>query len=213
MDAATDWVIDGGQYALDFDGSNDYVDCGNAGLFATLTGITLSCWVNDRGTVAQRRYFSKWDNSRGFIFMSEGGGNITFYFYTGTSLKTLSTGTTMGTGWRLLTATWDGATIRAYYDGTQIGSDVSATGAFATGTANLWLAGSQGTGQFMNGLGADFAVWNRLLAPNEIRRLYQLGRGGMLERRRRRRVYSAQAEAVKSYLFVGRGQVIGGGTL
>jgi hypothetical protein len=55
----------------------------------------------------------------------------------------------------------------------------------------------------------------RALSAGEIRQLYLLGRGGMYQRRRRtlRRVYSVQAEAIKSYLFVNRGQVIGGGTL
>ena len=44
MDAATDWVVDGGQYALDFDGSNDYVDARQ-----TLTGaFTISMWANRR---------------------------------------------------------------------------------------------------------------------------------------------------------------------
>ena len=64
-----------------------------------------------------------------------------------------------------------------------------------------------------DGLISDSAVWSRALTPNEVRSLYQLGRGGMLERRRRRRYYSMQADVVKSYLFVNRGQVIGGGVL
>ena len=29
MDPPTDWVVDGGQYSLDFDNTNDYVDLGS----------------------------------------------------------------------------------------------------------------------------------------------------------------------------------------
>jgi hypothetical protein len=78
-----------------------------------------------------------------------------------------------------------------------------------------FIGARPGPATFSNGQADDITVWNRELSPNEIRQLYLLGRGGMYQRRRRtlRRVYSVQAEAIKSYLFVNRGQVIGGGTL
>jgi hypothetical protein len=56
-------------------------------------------------------------------------------------------------------------------------------------------------------------VWNRALPQPEIQRLHRLGIGGLgrLLTQRRRRVYGIPAAAVKPYLFLNRGQVIGGG--
>lgn len=56
MDPATDWVRSSGLYALDFDGSNDEVNCGTgAGLanFATTAGnpgVTFSFWIRPNST-------------------------------------------------------------------------------------------------------------------------------------------------------------------
>jgi hypothetical protein len=109
--------------------------------------------------------------------------------------------------------TISGTTGTVYAEGVQLATGtVSAVG----NTADVLTLGRYSTGggnYYLNGRMSDAAIWNRALTANEIRNLYNLGRGGMLERRRRRRFYSVQAEAVKSYLFVNRGQVIGGGTL
>jgi hypothetical protein len=181
MDAATDWVVSGGKYALDFDGSNDIVNCGNPALYAGLSSLSLACWISDRAVSGQRRYMSKWSGS-GFILMHEASA-ITFYLTTGGTLRTLSTGVLISAGWQHLVATWDGSSMRVYLNGLQIGSTVSATGVFGNSTNALWFSGGQNTFQQLNGLGADYGVWNRALSANEVRSLYQLGRGGMFAMR------------------------------
>jgi hypothetical protein len=45
MDAATDWVVDGGQSVLDFDGSNDTVNAGTSPSLSTPDEMTFSLWV------------------------------------------------------------------------------------------------------------------------------------------------------------------------
>jgi hypothetical protein len=60
---------------------------------------------------------------------------------------------------------------------------------------------------------SDLVFWNRPISPAEISLHYHVGRGGMFQRRRLRRGYVSKAAVVKSYLFVNRGQVIGGGAL
>jgi hypothetical protein len=209
MDAASDWVIDGGQYVLDFDGSNDIVDCGNPALYAGLSSLSLACWISDRAVSGQRRYMSKWSGF-GFILMHEASA-ITFYLTTGGSLRTLSTGVLISAGWQHLVATWDGSSMRVYLNGLQIGSTVSATGAIGNSTNALWFSGGQNTLQQLNGLGAEYGVWNRALSANEAARLYQLGRGGMLQRKPRRRAYSVQTGFRAHYATQRNAQLIGGG--
>ena len=47
-------------YSLDFDGVDDYVDCGNGAL--DITGsITLSCWVKSTNTGSNRKIIVKDD--------------------------------------------------------------------------------------------------------------------------------------------------------
>lgn len=213
MDPPTDWVIDGGQYALDFDGTNDYVDARR-----TLTGtFSLSFWANRR-SVGTDGFRHLWGNltSTNTYAISISDTQVWSQSDTAGTFKAFSGFTFSNNVWFHVAVARDVANgVRVWKDGVESTSGTQTV----TGTYTL-----QGIGRYANAAGgnapyqwdgqiSDAAVWSRVLSSNEIRRLYNLGRGGMLERRRRRRFYSVQADVVKSYLFVGRGQVIGGGTL
>lgn len=58
MDAATDWVISGGKYALDFDGTNDFVDIGVNRLPKIEAAKTISLWATYDGTSTRRMLFA-----------------------------------------------------------------------------------------------------------------------------------------------------------
>ena len=215
MDAATDWVIDSGQYALDFDGTDDYVGCGVVPIGGA---CTVSCWMRPTGVTATRSIFSDTTGggSTGALQVEIGrqSGKIAVLWANAIILYSTATLTAsqqyhVVAVRRGTTSSW---TAEIWIDGKL---DASAGAAGNPSAANVFSIGRPGAfnAQYYSGQIADIAAWNRALLPNEIDRLYQLGRGGMLERRRRRRVYSVQAEAIKSYLFVNRGQVIGGGTL
>jgi hypothetical protein len=97
-----------------------------------------------------------------------------------------------------------------YLDGK---NDYDNTTSINPGTSNILTIGRAGEFNALYGnLSAldDVIVWNRELQPNEVARLYQLGRGGMLERRRRRRVYAEQA-GFRAHYRSQRAQLIGGG--
>jgi hypothetical protein len=206
MDPPTDWVVDGGQYALDFDGTNDYVQTGS--VFSVANAVTLSAWIY-RNNDGNHVFFDKGNTINNFILFCGGGG---LRLRGASSTELVGTYSTTGR-WSHVVGTISGTTGTVYAEGVQLATGTVAAVGNTADVLTLGRYTTAGGGYSFNGRMSDAAVWNRSLTPNEIRRLYQLGRGGMLERRRRRRVYSVQADAVKSYLFVNRGQVIGGGTL
>ena len=98
-----------------------------------------------------------------------------------------------------------------YLDGK---NDYDSTTSINPGTSNILTLGRAGEFNALYGnlsVLDDVIVWNRELQPNEVARLYQLGRGGMLERRRRRRVYTEQAGFRAHYATQRNAQLIGGG--
>lgn len=184
MDPPTDWVIDGGQYALDFDGTNDYVQTGS--VFSVANAVTLSAWIY-RNNNGNHVFFDKGNTINNFILFAQSGLRLR-----GASATEIA-GTYSTTGrWSHVVGTISGTTGTVYAEGVQLATGtVSAVG----NTADVLTLGRYSTGggnYYLNGRMSDAAIWNRALTANEIRRLYQLGRGGMLERRRRRRVYSVQ---------------------
>ena len=69
--------------------------------------------------------------------------------------------------WSFLAETYDGATVRLYVNGTQVGS-VARAGAIATSTNQLQIGGDSIYGQYFAGLIDNVRVYNRALAASEI---------------------------------------------
>jgi hypothetical protein len=225
MDAATDWVIDGGQYALDFDGSNDRVDIGSAAAVTTDIPFSVSLWLRSTNLTTQLYPHA--------LCLKSNTGTTPFEIavsaqtgYTGVIFGSASTWgqfrnnvTWTSAVWNHVVLTYSGGTstltasFRSWVNGVEATTATAASYSALTNSGAIGGVAGGGSANVWFGQIAEVVVFSRQLTPNEPSRLYQLGRGGMLERRRRRRLYSVQADVVKSYLFVGRGQLIGGGTL
>lgn len=193
MDAATDWVVDGGQYALDLDGVNDCVVIGNqpsiAGAFQRLT---KSIWVRVRDTSALKYLFADF-NSNGTISRLSISHDTVFRAFQNTATS-LASSTTITTGeWYMVTvARNDGTgasntgTISLYVDGRLEASTTYSYISPVLQASGEQLGRSNATfGDYLNAQIAEAQIWSRTLSANEIWQLYLLGRGGMFERRRR----------------------------
>ena len=223
MDAATDWVVDGGQYALDFDGTNDYIDIGTRQYLTYGVAATVSWW--ERITSSGNGYYSRFRLKTGAqdmaVLRTDQAtylGISTFNVSIGASKQFASAPSVANSVgvWRhfalVMAAGPDGTTNSdwtLYVDGVSYAATAAGTGVLSNGVNRIgWDSADNGA----NCMFSDFAIYGRAITANEARELYLLGRGGMFQRRRVRRGYVSEA-AVKSYLFLNRGQVIGGGTL
>ena len=206
MDAATDWVMSGGRYALDFDGVNDFVDVGNLSRFSfgPNSAFTLSVWAN----------LNSLPGSSIFGLMGKGsyGSNLEYNFYIGEVSSqvrfTVADGTTntafigrltpsvTSTAWAHYLARYDGS-------GTSAGCSIWINGIradnanYQLGTysamANLgsivsFGALNAGANFRMSGRMDDARIYNRAISPSEIR-LLATCRGIAYERRKRRSVF------------------------
>lgn len=228
MDPATDWVVSSGQYCLDFDGVNDYVSAANTQAFASNTQLTASIWVKrnaagvygelvnkwlSTATANEDGWLLRWDNGNKLLFTIANSGNYGQFQATNANTSTAwnhvaivhEFGTTARTALYL-----NGATIAASWTtgGTQI-PDGDATASPITVAALRYQGGPF---NHLAGQLDDWAVYNRILTPNEIQQLYLLGRAGIYERRRRtaRRAAIEQA-GFRAYWARRQNQIIGGG--
>ena len=175
MDPATDWIgsLHGG--ALDFDGSNDYLDV-NDNPTLNPTAITVSAWVkfnsltNDYSAIVHKGpdpYYEYFVKSNGklavFITASEGYRN-----YDGTGIYVLTTGL-----WYHLVFTYDSVGgLKGYVNG-NLDNSVAANGTLSTPTGNLSIARDSVTaGRYVNGIISSVSIYNRALSAQEIAWLY-----------------------------------------
>lgn len=165
----TDGIIEG---ALDFDGINDYVDCGNDSIFDITGQITITCWVNtsDCGNSQHNPYVGKGDHTYAIKHRSD--NNIEFFIYDGGwNSASYSVDSSFNGQWHHLAGTYDGSEVKLYVDG-QLQDTTSHTGSIDTDTYDLNIArNSEETGRFYEGAIDDIRIYSRALDADEIAQL------------------------------------------
>jgi len=106
--------------AIDFDGSDDYINCGNPPRFNMNTNITVACWVKSPLGPSWSSFVSKrGEDGQGWKLRRQGGGNFATFTLRGTSAGDDPTGNiNINDGeWHHVVGTYDGANRNLYVDG------------------------------------------------------------------------------------------------
>ena len=163
--------------ALDFDGTGDYVDCGNKSSlkFGATTNFTIEAWVKSssaNGTVvgcvdggSTLGYIVRFLNGRIYIWLDDDVANP--YGYLGTA--TFDDGI-----WHHLVVTFyrDGLAI-GYKDGIQIGTlNISAVGNIDHAVSTKIGAYAIAPYVLFTGQIDHVTIYNRALSAQEVRQLY-----------------------------------------
>lgn len=173
MDPATDWVVSGQQYALDLDGSNDYINCGSAAPL-NLTRMTIAAWLKSSGSSGEPAIIGKgsYSGSGYHLVHSGGGGNVNGIYFHLQGNFVLSTSTLNDSLWHFIAASYDGATMRLYWDGVLENSSAVSATASASGT-NFEMGRRPGSSPYYAGQIAEAMVFDRPLSRGAIRQLAQ----------------------------------------
>lgn len=170
MDPPTDWVGSGRGGALDFDGTDDYAF--NSGISINGLGAASLCLWFRTATGQSSKYMLSLPQS------SAGSNGFDLYLHNSTNVGAhLAAATVIGTAtyadyrWHQLVATYDGATLRVYFDG-QLLNSTAASGAI-TAAANELNIGRFGTfGAHAAIQVDDVRVYRRCLHESEVASLY-----------------------------------------
>ena len=161
--------IDG---ALEFDGLDDYVDCGNSASLNITHEITVAAWVNidavpadwttviAKGDSAWR--LSTYESETRFHFAVTGPPD---YF-------AVNGATQLGLNeWHHICGTYDGTEIRLYVDG-QLDAQVAYTGGITANAYPVYIGdNSETAGRFWDGLLDDIRIYDCALSQSEIQDL------------------------------------------
>jgi len=167
----SDWVP--GKYgsALDFDGEDDYVDCGSEASIRgqNFTAGTWEAWI----------YLKSKTPNQQIIYQSEGGGQ-SYRLWVYTSKFRLSTyGLSPGTfieyaipdsalnTWLYLVGTWDGSYLRLYLNGELKAGPDAVSGTMIASTDPLLIGGTPLTNYF-NGLIDEVRIYNYARTQKQI---------------------------------------------
>ncbi len=178
------WVADARGTSLLFDGINDSVDVVSADVFGQ--SMTISLWFKASSfAVSDARLISKAigvNSSEHYWMIStidSGGIKLRFRVRTGNSTSELkaSGGNLTLNLWTHVAVVYDGATMRIYKDGFQVGT-APKSGTLATNSSVMTSIGNQpsvaGSRPF-DGLIDDVRIYSQALTGQHIMQLFQMG--------------------------------------
>jgi len=177
------WVSGQHGGALEFDGSDDYVDLP---IVSTLepTLVTLSVWargdktnntfaliVADDGSVDDYGIHIKDSGStRRIKYQINASGGITSVNHSFDNGDNI-----MSDQWNHYALTYDGVVSTLYFNGASINSDTTATGNILYPNV-IKIAIARDADNYFGGLIDEVRIYNRALSADEVQRLYNLGR-------------------------------------
>ncbi len=162
--------------ALEFDAVDDYVDI-DKDLSGNFSSITLEAWVNGKQASSSTNLFQALPNAvllhfRGSGFYLTAEDETTSGYLAWSPIPPLNE-------WVHMVATWDGQTMKLYFNGaaqsTNLSFDGGSTGKLKSST-NLYIGEYFSAGNpLFNGTIDEVRIFNRALAPEEINASYNAG--------------------------------------
>lgn len=173
-------------YCLEFDGTDDWVDCGDdASLTTNITNnLTVEAWANPYNVVGSsncQNIASQYgDGSNGWILRTSNSNDGHFhpYIYVG-GWHSCDGGFLEINKWSHLVLTYDGETVKGYLNGIFVCQNTDPSGNLAM-TGSTVLAGSY-TGERFEGIIDEVKIFSRAYSAMEIQKHYVAGLNSLLK--------------------------------
>ena len=163
--------------ALDFDGTDDYVNVGSPYTGFTNT-LSVEFWVNATtmppgSILGQSTSNVNATATNVFLVGNDGsGGDITFYVADGTGFPGVATTTTnfLGTGWHHVACVSDGTDTKIYVDGILegTGGGVSSINSNVSAALHIGKDSRYSTTRFFDGIIDEVRIWNTARTAAQI---------------------------------------------
>jgi hypothetical protein len=157
--------------ALDFDGTNDFVEIPDGPGLSITGAITIAAWTNMRTTSSgEMAIVSKggWAaNDLPYELTEERGGVIFWQFYNDAGRDSCSPNSPSAGEWHHITATYDGKVFKCYIDGV-LAQEWAYAGAMPKNTASVTIGRRSRGGTFFNGMIDDVRLYDRALTAGQI---------------------------------------------
>ena len=164
--------------ALDFDGTNDYVDLGSGSSLDITSTLTLSAWIKPDVVSGDRHIVAKASSnnvSNRAYFIRAQNANAQFVIVQGGTANAIAQTSAFTAGqWTHIVGTYDGVTQRIYIDGVEKNS-TARTGAIDSETGKAYIGTIFPTNALFDGQIDEVRIYNRALSASEIRFLYNRG--------------------------------------
>ena len=165
-------------YSMDFDGVDDYVDCGNPTALQFTGAFSISFWM--KGSKTGDQWIVSKDNEgihpgRSYLVIID-TNIIRFSVATGgtAALTHISGGTVINDGaWHNIVCINTGSELQLYVDGASDATPIAQTAAITNGTSNFVIGAlSTGDNRWFDGMVDEVAAFNYALSAGDVSDIY-----------------------------------------
>jgi len=171
-DISTTGVIDD---ALTFNGTSDYVDCGNDSSLQITGNLSISAWV--RTSSGLRQFIVSKDDvvNRSYsLFIVD--GMIRFQIFEADAPYRVDSTTSINDGtWHHIVGINDGTDLKIYVDGELENINSGAGGAMDNDSSDLWIGARNDLTYYFNGSIDGVRIFDSVLSATEVEDLYNEG--------------------------------------
>lgn len=168
------YASDGFNKAVDFDGSSGRVGVSDAASLDITSAISIEAWIHPDALTGGDGLYTVARKESAYMLRVE-GTTLVFRLAIGGSSQELRVSSALSSGTTYhVAATYDGATMRLYRNGAQIGSR-SQAGAIGTSSSALSLASYPGGGSHFNGKVDEVALYSSALSSDAVAKHYLRG--------------------------------------
>jgi len=206
MDAGTDWVVDDGKYAIDFDGINDSVKCGSINTRV----ISVAAWVYRVSGAVSPVFVSKRSNTEYSWELGCNATNGQALFRVNDNGNNASGGLVPVGAWTHVCGTYDRDVIRVFVNGVLAAQSFAYTAEITQSSVGIAIGARSnfsGAEAYSAILMDDVRVYDRVLARNE-NRLLAASRGIAYTPRRRLKACSVAGPSFNAAWARGSNQFI-----
>ena len=153
-------------YALNFDGVNDYVKISHSASLDLTTQITVEAWIKldvVGGTIIRKGAYPITDPAPTWGFDIQGGKLRAFIYDEDTAYIAAGSTTLVASNWYHVAFTYDGSDVRLYLNGVEDGSQ-SHSGDIDSSDSPVWISRKDGNDYF-EGIIDEVHIWNQALIP------------------------------------------------
>jgi O-glycosyl hydrolase len=158
--------------ALSFNGINNWVTVADANSLHLIAAMTLEAWVMPTAAIADWTTVLLKERPGGLayaLYAADGAGQPPAGYINRNGADVHATGNSVlpRNAWSHLAATYDGASVRLYVNGSLIGSRAQ-TGSINTSSGSLRIGGNLVWGEYFSGLIDEVRVYNNDLTADQI---------------------------------------------
>ena len=176
----------GNTYSLDFDGTDDYMDCGAVSALNSTTSFTISMWLNFQhvtGGVVMSAFTSGTSTSNRVEFVFNSINELRFGVDGSVNNCVLNisspTDYRSTNAWHNICGTYDGTNVTLFFDGSQVATTTTSVPSTTSSTqGNDTTIGRRtlgGGNLYFNGLVDEAAIWDSELSASNITAISKSG--------------------------------------